>query len=447
MKDHLSVKFNTGYIIGISFISALGGYLFGFDFAVIAGALPFLKEQFGFDEVQEGFATASLALGCILGCLLAGRISDRWGRRKGLMLAAAVFFISSLAMAFSHNSGLFIVSRFAAGIGVGMASVLSPMYIAEVAPAHMRGRMVAINQLTVVIGIFVTNLVNYSLRNEGVDAWRWMVGLGAVPSAVFLLGVCWLPESPRWLTKAGDFLKAEKILSKIGGRDYAADTLAAIRKSVAGDTMVRYKDVFHRSVFPVVLIGMGLAVFQQLCGINVVFNYTASIFESVGFSQDDQLKQMVFIGLVNMICTLVAMWQVDKLGRKPLMLLGAIGLTVLYVISATLLKQRSATASWSLLAAIGLYAMTLAPVTWVLISEIFPNKVRGAATSVAVLALWASYAVLTFTFPILAKNLGTYTPFYIYAGICALGFLFVKFRVKETKGKSLEEMDTVFSGH
>jgi sugar porter (SP) family MFS transporter len=439
--------FKPVYITGISFISALGGYLFGFDFAVIAGALPFLKEQFGFDEVQEGFATASLALGCILGCLLAGRISDRWGRRKGLMLAASVFFISSLAMAFSHNSVLFIVSRFAAGIGVGMASVLSPMYIAEVAPAHMRGRMVAINQLTVVIGIFVTNLVNYSLRNEGVDAWRWMVGLGAVPSAVFLLGVCWLPESPRWLAKAGASLKAEKILSKIGGNEYAAHTLEAIRKSVAGDTVVRYKDVFQKSVFPVVLIGMGLAVFQQLCGINVVFNYTASIFESVGFSQDDQLKQMVFIGLVNMVCTLVAMWQVDRLGRKPLMLMGAIGLTLLYVVSATLLKQKSAAASWSLLAAIGLYAMTLAPVTWVLISEIFPNKVRGAATSIAVLALWASYAILTFTFPILAKNLGTYTPFYIYAGVCALGFLFVKFRVKETKGKSLEEMDNVFTGH
>ncbi|MGJ7033066.1 sugar porter family MFS transporter [Niabella hirudinis] len=445
MKSQYS--FNTSYIIGISFISALGGYLFGFDFAVIAGALPFLKEQFGFNEVQEGFATASLALGCIVGCLLAGRISDRWGRRRGLMLAAAVFFVSSLAMAFSHSSAVFIAARFAAGIGVGMASVLSPMYIAEVAPTNMRGRMVAINQLTIVIGIFVTNLVNYSLRNEGADAWRWMVGLGAIPSALFLLGVCWLPESPRWLAKAGHLFAAEKILKKIGGGDYAAHTLEAIRKSVAGDTVVRYKDVFQRSVFPVVLIGIGLAVFQQLCGINVVFNYTANIFESVGFSQDDQLKQTVFIGLVNMVCTLVAMWQVDKLGRKPLMLLGAVGLTLLYIVSATLLKQQSAAASWSLLAAIGLYAMTLAPVTWVLISEIFPNKVRGAATSVAVLALWASYAVLTFTFPILAKNLGTYTPFYIYAGVCVLGFLFVKFRVKETKGKSLEEMDAVFSGH
>lgn len=442
-----SYSFNPSYITGISFISALGGYLFGFDFAVIAGALPFLKEQFGFNEVQEGLATATLAFGCILGCLIAGAVSDRFGRKKGLMLAAVIFFGSSLAMAFSHNSASFILYRFMAGIGVGMASVLSPIYIAEIAPAHMRGRMVSINQLTVVIGIFITNLVNYSLRNEGVDAWRWMVGLGAAPSLLFVIGVLWLPESPRWLVKAGKDISAGKILEKIGGSQYADDTIPSIKDTLKGNVKVSYAAVFEKSVLPAVLVGIGLAMFQQFCGINVVFNYTAKIFESVGFNQDDQLKQMVFIGLVNLVCTLVAMWQVDKLGRKPLMLFGAIGLTILYIISAMLLQQGSPAASWSLLAAIGVYAMTLAPVTWVLISEIFPNKIRGAATSVAVIALWVAYAILTFTFPIMAKNMGTYTPFYIYAGVCALGFFFVKFKVKETKGKSLEEMDNVFTGH
>lgn len=440
-------RFNPAYITGISFISALGGYLFGFDFAVIAGALPFLKEQFGFNEVQEGLATATLAFGCILGCIIAGTVSDKFGRRKGLMLAAIIFFASSLAMAFSHNSTSFIIYRLIAGIGVGMASVLSPMYIAEIAPAHMRGRMVAINQLTVVIGIFITNLINYSLRNEGVDAWRWMVGLGAVPSLLFVIGVIWLPESPRWLVKAGRDEPAKKILEKIGGNAYATQIIPSIKSTLTGDKKMSYADVFKKSVLPAVLVGIGLAVFQQLCGINVVFNYTAKIFESVGFSQDDQLKQMVFIGLVNLVCTLIAMWQVDRLGRKPLMLFGAAGLIVLYIISAMLLQQGSAAASWSLLAAIGVYAMTLAPVTWVLISEIFPNKIRGAATSVAVIALWISYAILTFTFPIMAKNMGTYTPFYIYAGVCVIGFLFVKIKVKETKGKSLEEMDNVFTGH
>ncbi|WP_114790797.1 sugar porter family MFS transporter [Niabella yanshanensis] len=440
-------KFNNGYIIGISFISALGGYLFGFDFAVIAGALPFLKEQFHFDEVQEGIATATLAIGCIVGCIIAGSLSDRYGRKKGLMLSATIFLLSSLAMAFSHSSTTFIAARFFAGIGVGIASVLSPMYIAEIAPASMRGRLVAINQMTVVIGIFVTNLVNYSLRNEGPEAWRWMVGLGAIPSFLFLSGVLLLPESPHWLINRSKVEKARAILSKIGGSHYAGTTTESIRASLQQGPSSGFSQLLHKTVLPAVIVGMGLAIFQQLCGINVVFNYTSTIFESVGFNQDDQLKQMVFIGLVNMVCTALAMWQVDKLGRKPLMLFGAISLTLLYIISALLLQRQSAAASWSLLAAIGIYAMTLAPVTWILISEIFPNKVRSKATSVAIIALWVSYALLTFTFPIMARRMGTYTPFYIYAAICLAGYVFVKIKVKETTGKSLEEMDHIFSGH
>lgn len=440
-------KFNNGYIIGISFISALGGYLFGFDFAVIAGALPFLKEQFHFDEVQEGIATATLAVGCIAGCIIAGSLSEKYGRKRGLMLSATIFLVSSLAMAFSHSSTAFIIARFFAGIGVGMASVLSPMYIAEIAPAPMRGRLVAINQMTVVIGIFVTNLVNYSLRNEGNEAWRWMVGLGAIPSFLFLAGVLMLPESPHWLIRQSKIEKARTILSKIGGNLYANTTTESIGTSLQQGTTSSIYQLLDKTVLPATIVGIGLAVFQQLCGINVVFNYTAIIFESVGFSQNDQLRQMVFIGLINMICTAVAMWQVDRLGRKPLMLFGAIGLTLLYLVSALLLQQQSAAASWSLLAAIGVYAMTLAPVTWVLIAEIFPNKVRGKATSVAIIALWVSYALLTFTFPIMAKRMGTYTPFYIYAAICLAGYVFVKIKVKETKGKSLEEMDHIFTGH
>lgn len=438
-------SFNASYITGISFISALGGYLFGFDFAVIAGALPFLKQQFQFTDVQEGFATATLALGCVLGCIIAGTIAEKYGRKKSLMLAAVIFLLSSLAMAAANSSSTFITARFFAGAGVGMASVLSPMYIAEIAPAPIRGRMVAINQLTIVVGILFTNLINYFLSDIGTDAWRWMVGLGAVPSFIFLIGVLWLPESPRWLLKKKMNPAAENILKKIGGPQYAEQTVAAIDNAQQGDEKINYSAAFKKAVRPAVIVGIGLAVFQQFCGINVVFNFTSNIFESVGFSQTDQLKQTVFIGIVNLACTLVAMWQVDKLGRKPLMLFGAIGLCILYIISAVLLQQKSALASWSLLAAIGVYAMTLAPVTWVLISEIFPNHVRGAATSIAIITLWLAYAVLTFTFPIIAKRLGTFTPFYIYAAVCAIGYFFVKIKVKETKGKSLEEMDTIFN--
>ncbi len=444
-------NFKQGYILAISFISALGGYLFGFDFAVISGALPFLKEQFLFNEYWEGFATASLALGCIAGCLIAGKLAEKYGRKTGLMTAAAIFMLSSLAMAFSSTREFFIMARFVAGIGVGMASMLSPMYIAEIAPAKIRGRMVAINQLTIVTGILVTNLINYSLRNQGIDSWRWMVGLGVIPSVLFFLGVMWLPESPRWLLKMGNEAAAETVLNKIGGTHYAKEIISTtanrLKNSNEDNYKVGYKDVFGKAFLPAVIVGMGLAVFQQFCGINVVFNFTTTIFESIGFSQEDQLKQTVFIGIINLLFTIIAMWQVDKLGRKPLMLFGSLTLAFLYIISALLLQQKSPLAAWSLLAAIGVYAMSIAPVTWVLIAEIFPDKIRSLATSVAVIALWISYALLVFTFPIIASKLGAYTPFYIYAGICVVGFWFVRSKVKETKGKTLEDMDNIFSGH
>ncbi len=439
-------SFNNRYIIAISFISALGGYLFGFDFAVISGALPFLQNHFQLDEYWEGFATGSLALGAIIGCLIAGTFSDKYGRRHALLLAATVFFFSSLAMAFSPGRDSFIFFSFCAGIGVGMASVLSPMYIAEISPPSIRGRMVAINQLTIVIGILVTNLVNFYLRNFGEDAWRWMFGLGAIPALLFVIGAWWLPESPRWLLSKGNATKAKTVLEKIGNEVYVEETLNSIQRTVVTKEKTGYGQVFQRAVLPAVIIGIGLAVFQQLCGINVVFNYTAKIFDSIGASQDDQLLQTVFIGAVNLTFTLVAMLLVDKLGRKPLMLIGAAGLAILYIVVAQMLNSGSTQVAWYLLAAIGIYAMTLAPVTWVLISEIFPNKIRGAATSIAVVSLWLAYFILIFTFPVLFSKLKDNT-FYIYSAICVLGLFFIWFRVKESKGKSLEQMEETFIRH
>lgn len=486
--------FNTAYITQVSFIAALGGYLFGFDFAVIAGALPFLREQFGLDEYAEGFTTASLAIGCIVGCLIAGRLSDRYGRKPALMAAAAVFLFSSLAMAAAGHLQFFILSRFFAGVGVGMASVLAPLYIAEIAPASVRGRMVAINQLTIVTGILITNIANYLFSGQGDDAWRWMFGLGALPSALFFVGVYFLPESPRWLYFKGRHRKAEQVLRRLGNEAYVANAMMNMQRidgqagvAVSGelanggafagpqtggrefeqiqqgeiktettqpafghsapDKVIRKSDshrgipiLFEPTVLPAVLIGIGLAVFQQFCGINVVFNFTTTIFESIGFSQEDQLWQTVLIGAVNLVFTLIAMWRVDKTGRKPLMLFGAGGLVILYLASAGLLQAGSSLAALTLLAAIAVYAMTLAPVTWVLISEIFPVKARGIATSTAVIFLWIAYGLLVFSFPILAERTGAYTPFYIYAGICLAGLLFVAKKVKETKGKTLEEM-------
>jgi SP family xylose:H+ symportor-like MFS transporter len=438
-----AITFNSRYIIGISFISALGGYLFGFDFAVISGALPFLRTQFVLTPVWEGFLTGSLALGCIVGCLLAGNIADKYGRKPGLIIAALIFAVSSIGIAFSPTLTYFLILRFAAGIGVGMASMLCPMYIAEISPAEVRGRNVAINQLTVVIGILVTNLVNYFLADHGADSWRWMFGLGVVPSAIFLIGVTWLPESPRWLMKSGQPEKAKVILNKIGSVGFAEATFKAVEKSLVGATKQSYAMVFEKAVRPAVVVGITLAVFQQFCGINVVFNYTSTIFESVGANLNRQLFETVAIGVVNLVFTLLAMWQVDKLGRRPLMLYGSLGLSILYIILAFLLQNHfpAGLVSIFVLLAISTYAISLAPVTWVLISEIFPNNIRGVASSVAIVSLWGAYFILVFTFPILAKILGAYGPFYLYAVICFLGFLFVKVKVKETKGQTLEELE------
>lgn len=430
-------KYNNKFLLKVSFISALGGYLFGFDFAVIAGALPFLQHHFDLNAYWEGFATGSLAIGAIIGCAFAGWMADKHGRRKSLMIAAAVFMLSSLGMAISPDRDVFIIARSLAGVGVGMASMLSPMYIAELAPAPVRGRMVALNQLTIVLGILITNLINYQLINLGEESWRWMFGLGAFPSALFFLGTLILPESPRWQLKKGLGQQAVQTLTRIGGAAYALSVSKTLSDS-SGERSSRNHSIFHKAVLPAVIAGTGLAIFQQMCGINVVFNYTPRIFESIGASQNDQILQTVFIGGINTVFTLLAIALVDKVGRKPLMLIGSGGLAITYILIVHFLHLGSTTVTWFLLSAIGIYAMSLAPVTWVLISEIFPDNVRDKATSVAVIFLWVAYFILVFTFPSLFDRLKDQT-FYIYSAICFTGFIFIYFRIKETKGKSLGE--------
>lgn len=441
----MSNDYNIRYILLVSFISAIGGYLFGFDFAVISGALPFLKIQFGLNAYWEGFTTASLALGCMAGCLVAGQLSEKRGRKTALMTAACIFALSSLAMALAPSLWFFITARFVAGIGVGMASMLSPMYIAEISPAPIRGRMVSLNQLTIVLGILITNLVNYSLRNNGVDAWRWMFGLGLVPSTIFCLGIMVLPESPRWLIKAARIDEAKRVLALIGKPHFAARTFSNIQQSLTVQTKADFRLPFRKQYRGALIAGIVLAMFQQFCGINVVFNYSTTIFQSMGLSTDDQLMQTVFIGAVNLFFTFIAFSLVDKIGRKPLMIVGAAGLSILYLLIAHFLDISPTISTILLLAAIGLYASTIGPVTWVLISEIFPAKARGEATTIAVICLWFAYFLLTFTFPILAEWMGgVANTFYIYTSICVIAALFIWNRVKETKGRTLEEMDNMF---
>lgn len=435
-------KYNTRFLLVTALVTAMGGYLFGFDFAVITGGLPFLRDQFGLDALSEGFTTGSLALGCIVGCLVAGRTADRYGRKPGLFSAAALFFLSSLSMGMAPGLPWFIASRFMAGIGVGMASMLSPMYIAEIAPPEMRGRLVALNQLTIVLGQVITHFENFQLRQMGPEAWRWMFGLGAVPSLLFLIGVLFLPESPRFLLQTGKEERAGKVLGRIGNQDFVNSTLAAMRRTKHPGQQSRIRDLFAKATLPILLLGIGLAVFQQFCGINVVFNYTTNIFRSIGASSSEQLLQAVYISLANLVFTLIAMTLVDRWGRRPLMLTGAGGLAILYVIIGYLLFSRTGTGlSLFIMAAIGIYAMSLAPVTWVLIAEIFPNHIRGSAMSVAVIALWTAYFILVFTFPLIEKQFGDAAAFWGYAVICAAGFVFLWLRLPETKGKSLEEIE------
>ncbi|RZL12428.1 MAG: MFS transporter, partial [Pedobacter sp.] len=404
---------------------------------------------FQLDAWWEGFLTGSLALGCIVGCLIAGASADKYGRKPGLMLSAVIFAVSSAGMAFSETLTVFIIMRFCAGIGVGMASILSPLYIAEISPANLRGRNVAINQLTTVIGILVTNLCNYSLADNGPDAWRWMFGFGIIPSALFFLGVTLLPESPRWQIQKGFVDQARKTLSKIGQSDFATQTITEVNLSLKNSAKPSFSAVFQKGIRPALLIGITLAVFQQLCGINVVFNYTSTIFEAVGADLDRQLFETVAIGIVNLCFTVLAMWQVDKLGRRPLMLIGSLGLAFVYLAIAYSLniKANPNVISVFVLVAIALYATSLAPVTWVLISEIFPNNIRGIASSISVVSLWLAYFILVFTFPILAKLIGTYGPFYFYSAICFAGWLFIKLKVKETKGQTLEQLESNFISH
>ncbi len=444
----LSMKssYNFRYILTISFISALGGLLFGFDISVISGALPFITPYFHLTEWSKGFAVSSLYLGCMAGCLIAGKVADRFGRKPGLIASAFLFAVSALGVALSHNLFWFIALRIVGGLGVGMASALSPMYIAEIAPAKIRGRMVSINQLTIVLGILLTYYVNYLLADHPVG-WRFMFGVGLISSLLFMIGMFFVPESPRWLLSTGRMNKSRQILEKIGGRSYADKVTEQVEQAGEERTIQKWSVLFDKRIFPVLLVGIGLAVYQQFCGINVVFFYAPDIFSKTGAGVESQLLQTIAVGATNLIFTLVAMWLIERAGRRGLMRFGSIALAVCYIIIGFLLHDIAGNGLWLLmfiLLAIASYAVSLAPVTWVLISEIFPNRIRSAGVSVSTFFLWLSTYILTLTFPVIMDKFGGYTAFWIYAGICILGFFFVQFKVKETKGKTLEEMEAVF---
>lgn len=478
------VPANPGYVWMIALVAALGGLLFGYDWVVIGGAAKFYEAFFHLTDTAAslsgdatfwqklvanavspiGWAQSCALLGCLAGALVSGALSDRFGRKPILIAAAANFVISSLGIACAASFPAFVAWRILGGVSIGLASNISPLYISEIAPAGRRGLLVAVNQLTIVIGILAAQLVNWRIAQpipDGItpeafaltwnvlSGWRWMFAACAVPSLLFFLTSMWVPESPRWLCKAGADERARRTLASIGGPAYAAAALSEIKATlVHEDKHVRVHELLEKRVLAVLGLGIFLAVFQQWCGINVIFNYASEIFTQAGFNMNDALTGIVATGVVNLVFVFVALFTVDRLGRKPLMLFGAAGLAVIYLAIGYCyhLKQGGTAVSPMLflalvLAAIGTYSMSLAPVVWVLISEIFPNRIRGTAMSVAVGCLWIACFILTYTFPILKTLLGVSVTFWIYAAICALGFIVLWLRLPETKGKTLEQIE------
>ena len=415
-------------------VGAFGGLLFGYDWVVIGGAKPFYEAYFGIGSSpsDQGLAMTVALIGCMFGALTVGWLADRMGRKKLLTLSSIVFLLSAWFTGAVHGFHMFLIARFFGGVGIGLASGLSPMYIAEVAPASIRGRMVSLNQMMIVIGILAAQIVNWLIARpmsagmteaaiaqswNGQMAWRWMFWVPMSPSGIFFVLSLFIPESPRWLQmrERKDEISVEKDKGSLSA-------------------------LFSKRYTTALLLGVFIAVFQQWCGTNVIFNYAQEIFQQAGYEIGDVLFNIVVTGIANLVFTIVALYTVDKVGRKPLMLLGAGGLCLIYAILGTCYYLHVTGVGMIVLVvlAIGCYAMTLGPCTWVLISEIFPDKVRSVGVSTCTFALWIGSSTLTYTFPFLNRSLGSYGTFWIYAAVCAVGFIVFSTKLKETKGTLLK---------
>ena len=456
----MKTTYHMKYIWLVSLVAAMGGLLFGYDWVVIGGAKPFYEKFFQLtSSFQIGWAMSSALAGCLIGAMLSGALSDKFGRKRLLIAAGFLFTLSAVGTALSDHFDLFVIYRLIGGVGIGLASALSPMYIAEIAPAEIRGRFVSINQLTIVIGILAAQLINWQIaqpvpenataefiRNSwnGQVGWRWMFGAETMPAFLFFALMFVIPESPRWLVKNGKINLAATILTKVGGETYSNVTMVHIQKTLENESKrVDFKELLHPKVMKILSVGIFLAVFQQWCGINVIFNYAEEVFAQAGYGVSDILLNIVITGAVNLIFTFVAITTVDRWGRRILMLTGSGGLAFIYILlgSGYFMGSQGIHMLILVVTAIACYAMSLAPVTWVIISEIFPNRIRGAALSIAVFFLWTACFILTYSFPFLNHHLGAAGTFWIYAGICVIGFIFIKTQLPETKGKTLEEIE------
>ncbi len=461
-QSEISSNINMAFLWRICLVATMGGLNFGYDWVVIGGAKPFYEPFFNISDssLLQGWAMCSALVGCMAGALASGVLSDRFGRKRLLILSGLLFTFSAAGTGLVSNFMWFTVFRAIGGVGIGLASTLSPMYIAEVSPAHIRGRFVSINQLTTVIGLLAAQIVNWLIAQPVPDAaslefirqswngqygWRWMFGAEAVPAFLFVLLMCYVPESPRWLVKYGRSIQAHRILSRIGGEAHARVELADIQTTLANEesSHVNYRNLAEPKLLKIVCLGVFLAVFQQWCGINIIFNYAQEVFVNAGYGISGVMVNIVITGFVFVLFTFVAIFTVDRFGRRILMLIGAGGLACIYAVLGAEYARHSTGMHMVLLlvSAIACYAMSLAPVTWVILSEIFPNRIRGAAMSVAVFSLWGGCTALTFTFPFLNRSMGAHGTFWLYGAICVIGFVVILAKLPETKGKSLEDIE------
>lgn len=436
-----------GYVIFVSLVAATGGLLFGFDTAIIAGAIGYLKDQFVLNSLQEGWAVGSALVGCIAGAIIAGMLSDRLGRKRLLLISAVLFIISAIGSAFAQNLSEFVFARFIGGIGVGSASMLSPLYIAEISPARIRGSLVSLNQMAIVTGIFVAYFVGWICANIGPTNWRWMFGTETLPALLFFGLLLKVPESPRWLVKQKRIQEGLSILTKINGPKQAKAEVQDIKETIAlerGSIL----QLLQPGLRTALLIGVMLAIFQQITGINAVLYYAPRIFEHAGFERVSAIMQSAIVGTVNMLLTIVAILLVDKLGRKPLLLTASAGMGLSFVLLGGAFYFELFEGPWVLvliLSYVGFFALAMGPVVWVVMSEIFPTRIRGRAMSIATVFLWASCFLVSLTFPVLVDRFNESFTFWMYGLICIVAFGFVWSVLPETKGKTLEEIERYWS--
>ncbi len=458
---------SAGFLLAICLVAALGGLLFGYDTAVISGAIEFIEKYLDLDATAKGWASASALLGCAAGAAAAGLLSDALGRKKVLVLAALCFLVSAVGAALPESLTALVVFRIIGGLGIGAASMTSPMYIAEVTPARIRGRMVSVNQFAIVSGMLIVYFVNYAIAHhvagaaapEAAEAWniqtgwRWMFASGALPAVLLLACLAFVPESPRWLTAAGREDRAMHVLSRVNGPTRAGEEMREIKAALAQESG-RLGDLLQPGMTFVLIVGVALAVLQQVTGINVFLYYAPEIFKNLvaGTKDDAALLQTIVVGTVNISFTVIAIWTVDRLGRRPLMMAGAAGMGV-SLAALGLAAYLGRTEGWVLVFMLGYiasFALSVGPVTWVILAEIFPTRIRGRAMAIATVCLWLANYAVSQTFPMMDKNerlIATFNhafPFWLYGIFCIVLILVVRSAVPETKGRSLEEIERMW---